>query len=96
MTREEKIEIATAIRTQISMMTYMACGAREFVALNGGLQFKVGGRMRYVKVELTPADTYNVKLVRVTRNHDIKTVKEINDIYCDQLSEAVYDVCNKK
>ena len=82
---------------QISVATKMACGARAPVAYgvgDVGLCFKVGGRMRWVEVELDPSDTYTCRLVRMsgaTRH----VTEEHTDIYCDVLSECVYHMVNK-
>lgn len=83
--------------SQIPVMTKMACGAREATTYGEGrnLRFKVGGRMRYVEVELTPADTYTARLVRINARYERVVVEEKTDVYCDMLSETVYRLCNK-
>jgi hypothetical protein len=87
---------AETTRRQIGMMNLMACGARQFsYDAEGTLKFKVGGRMRYVEVQLDPSDTYTARLIRVTRNYEVVTVEETSGVYCDQIGEAVYRLCNK-
>ena len=90
-------DIATTTWQQISTMTKMACGAREPVASGNTLRFKVGGRLRWVEVELTPADTYTVRLVtlRGGKYGERVVVEELEGVYCDNLSGIVYRVCNK-
>lgn len=88
---------ATTTWQQISNMTKMACGAREPVASGNTLRFKVGGRLRWVEVELTPADTYTCRLVtlRGGKYGERVVVEELSDVYADMLSEIVYRLVNK-
>lgn len=79
--------------------------AREYIALSegdegesigkiqGGVRFKVSGtknikRGGYVYVYLTWDDTYTVKVVKV-RGNEIKTLKLLPDVYCDNLGEVI-------
>jgi len=87
-------ETANATWNQISVATKMACGAREVAYDSTGLRFKVGGRQRWIEIELDASDTYTVRLVRVHKYERI-VVEEHSDVYADQLSECVYHACNK-
>lgn len=80
---------------QIPVMTKMAVGARNAVTYGeAGLQFKVGGRMRTIQVELDPTDTYTVRLVRVTRNYERVVMSEVSGVYVEQLAETIYRACH--
>jgi hypothetical protein len=99
--RAEKIAQAQVIWQQISVGTKMACGAREArVDVDGTrpyLYFRVtirSGVRHTIQVWLEPSDTYTVKLLAM-RGFDIKTEEEAEDIYCDNLSEVIYRMCNK-
>ena len=96
--------IAKTILSQISLPTKMACGVREVKVIGierghkRGVQFRVNGgsKRQYIKVVLEPSDTYTVisyRLKRVTDEHI--DIQELNDIYCDQLSEIIYHMVNK-
>ena len=83
---------------QISMATKMAVGARE-VAVDdkkGYLHFRVTkkhGDFRKIVVQLTPMDTYDVKLVKMKRGtYEPITEYEATDIYAESLSEIIYDM----
>lgn len=99
--RAELIEQAKVIWQQISVNTKMACGAREaFVDVDNGkpyLCFKVTikpGTRHAVKVWLEPSDTYTVVLI-AQRGLNVKEQERKDDIYCDNLSEIIYHMCNK-
>ena len=89
---------AQIIWKQIPVMTKMACGARK-PTTNGDneLTFKVGGKpLRFIRVEYTPDDLYNVTHFRVKRNDYTQVVlEEANGIYADQLGEVIYNQVNK-
>lgn len=80
---------------QIPVMTKMSCGARQACLTDAGIKFKVGGRMRWIFVDLDQSDTYSVKLVRVTRDVKTVTVKKFEGVYADMLGEIIYGLCNK-
>jgi hypothetical protein len=91
--------IATTIWNQISMSTKMACGARKPIGddKNRQLMFQVGGRtFRKIVVTLTPADLYDVKLIKIKRNTIEAITEESHEgIFADQLSEIIYHMVNK-
>src|SRR4051812_34737914 len=99
--RQELIAQAKVIWEQIDRNTKMACGAREaHVDVDGTrpyLYFRVtirSGVRHTVQVWLEPSDTYTVKLLAM-RGMTIKTEESHDDIYCDNLSEVIYRMCNK-
>lgn len=99
--RQERIAQAKVIWQQISTGTKMACGAREAsVDVDGSkpyLRFRVTikpNQRHFIRVWLEPSDTYTVSLVSF-RNNEMKEVERADDIYCDNLSEVIYHMCNK-
>ena len=96
-----KNQEATTIWQQISTGTKMACGAREPSAGTDNnrpyLCFKVTitkGVSHRIQVWLEPNDTYTVALL-AQRKFVVKEVERAEDIYCDNLSEIIYRMCNK-
>ena len=60
-------------------------GARNFVALENGVAFKIGNgpkRVNYVSITLNDSDTYSVKMSRGT-----KVLQEFDEVYCEQLMD---------
>lgn len=96
-TQDEQKEIALTILSQFAggrkpgaftMMT----GAKNIVALDGGVQFSLPGGggfcrdgINRVTVILTPADEYDVTFSRVRAGKEI-IVKKHEGAYCDDLS----------
>ena len=80
------------------MATKMAVGARDVVVddKKGYLHFRVTkkhGDFRKIIVQLTPMDTYDVKLVKIKRGtYETITEHEVTDIYAESLSEIIYDM----
>lgn len=89
-------EIATTILEQLGGGVFrMMTGARDFIAIERGLRFKLPsnfargphGCVNLVTIELTPADTYRVKFERV-RAGKVTTLDEVFDVYVDTLRET--------
>ena len=86
------------IWSQISLATKMAVGARDPVVddKKGYLHFRVTktpGDFRKIQVQLTPMDTYDVRLITINRRtYEVVTEKEARDIYAEDLSEIIYDM----
>jgi len=86
------------IWSQISMATKMAVGARNVVVDDetGYLHFRVTkkqGDFRKIIVQLTPMDTYDVKLVSINRRtYEPITEYEVEGIYAEDLSSTIYDM----
>lgn len=86
------VEIANIILSQLGGNRFIAMtGAKNFVALESGLQFDLPKTPHYVKdgisrlhVVLTPADTYTVKAFKI-RGINCKQLSEQESIYCDML-----------
>lgn len=84
------MEVANVIKRQIGVVALMSCGAHDFVAIEDGLRFKVGGRRRWCQVVLEPSDTYYVHVFRL-KGAALETVSEYGQggIYADQLAEII-------
>jgi len=93
MTRDQ----ANVAWKQIPVMTKMSCGAREAKFSSGKLVFKVGGKpMRYIEVELSGGDLYDVKHFRLKRGSYSRVELESADgLFNDMLGEAIYHMVNK-
>jgi hypothetical protein len=84
--------VATVIWGQLPIMTKMACGAREPIAISDhALSFKVGAKGERIVVRLDPSDTYTVQ--RLGRAAKVK--EETSDVYAEDLSDIVYHMVNK-
>ena len=90
LTKEEQIEIAETIRRQYGANRFSTMtGAKCFIAQDCGLSFKLPSRfakhgINYVKVTLTPADTYDVEYGKIWGTK-YKTVCTTSGIYADML-----------
>ena len=51
-----------------------------------GFKARALKKIKYVRVELTPADTYTVEFMKI-QGFEMKIVSRHEDIYCDQLKE---------
>lgn len=67
---------------RLSVMT----GAKNFTAIGRGLQFSLPiGKARKVKVDLTPADTYDVSFMTLTG----KLKSKVEGVHCDKLHDTI-------
>lgn len=93
-------QVANTIKQQIGVKTLMACGARNFLASATSLEMEVLEDARAVikllTVTLNGKDLYDVELVVLSMRHMSRTViEEKTDIFCENLSDVVYRMCNK-
>jgi hypothetical protein len=88
-------EIATTILKQLGGNKFkVMTGAKNFAYGDSNLTFKIGrnsGKCNHVRVTLNSMDTYKMEFISV-RGTTIKTVKEFNNVYCDQLQEIFTEV----
>lgn len=89
-------QVAETILHQLggSIFTLMT-GCKDFVAVDGGLQFTVGEGAKYdvnkIRIILTPSDTYDVSAMTIDKYSDEVHEKcAISGIYNDQLQDAFY------
>jgi hypothetical protein len=84
-------QIAQTILQQIGgqRRLVLMTGAKHFVAIESGLQFKIGGGAKNgincVRITLTPMDEYKVEFLRV-RGMTCKTFSERGDAHAEDLS----------
>lgn len=94
--QQRAIDIAETIMAQIvhfDRYSLMAWGATQFTALEeskeyqGGVIFRVNGltHQGFVRVELKWIDVYVVSFLSL----DNELVKEVEDVYCDQLVQVI-------
>jgi hypothetical protein len=90
--------VANTIWRQISLGTKMACGAREQMGDADSLTFRVTisrGVTHKVKVQYNKgADDYTVILYRI-RGTNVTEQEKHKGVYCDNLSDVIYRMCNK-
>lgn len=86
--------VGKTIYGQISVSTKMACGIRDPIAIENGLVVTVLNRGKKIRIVLNAMDTYDIDLLK-TNTHGLHLVESKTDIYCDQLSEVIYHLCNK-
>jgi hypothetical protein len=84
--------IAQTILDQLGGQRFrVMTGARDFVNTGKGLQFRLpriaSNGIRYVRVELTPADLYTVTFI----NARLQTVLTREGVYADKLREVFTD-----
>ncbi len=91
-TREEKMAIANEILRQLGGHKFVVMtGAKDILALDSGLRFKLPGKRGYarqgidlISVILEPSDTYTMKFEK-TCGHLRAMISEHAGIYDDQL-----------
>lgn len=86
-----KNQVAETIRQQIGHKALYMIGAKNLLAHDDALSFKIGRNSKsvnYVKITLTPADLYDIKFSWVTKNGE-KVRSSEEGIYCDMLHGAI-------
>lgn len=85
------LQIANTILEQLGGNRFRAMtGATNFIGGENYLQMKLkpnNSKANLLKITLTPSDDYTLEFLRF-RNLDVKPVKTIEGIYCDQLQET--------
>ncbi len=101
MTNNELIQVAETIRSQIHPTVLMCAAARNYGAIENkeglyGIQFKISNTSKYkfatVRIVLNGADLYDIEI----KNIRGRIVESKTDIYCDQLSEILEGMWEKK
>ena len=101
MTNNEMMTVAETIRSQIHPTVLMCSASRNFGAIENkdglyGIQFKISNTSKYkfatVRIILNGCDLYDIEIKNIRgRIVDSKT-----DIYCDQLSNILENMWEKK
>ncbi|MED4285065.1 hypothetical protein P4679_24405 [Priestia megaterium] len=100
------LEIAKEIRKQIMQLNFWALASwgatsvsEHYRVVENGLAFKISTpryqRGTWVKVVLNAMDTYNIEVVR-TIGTERKILSNLDDIYAEQLVEAVDSLIENK
>ena len=101
MKNTELLQIAETIRSQIHPTILMCSASRNFGAIedkNGlyGIQFKISNTSKYkfatVRIVLNGCDLYDIEI----KNIKGRIVDSKTDIYCDQLSNILESMWEKK
>ena len=85
--------VAKTIHQQIGQKAMVMIGAKNFVAGDDTLGFKIGrnaGKWTHIRVELTGADLYKMTFFRFW-GCDIKAEKEVDGLFFDGLRQAIRD-----
>lgn len=89
--RTERLERAEIIRQQIGHRAMVMIGAREMVATERGLQFRVGAnakKVTHIVVELAADDTYTMTFsARRGGRYAVRAV--VDGVYCDGLNQVI-------
>lgn len=88
------IEIADTISEQIGALALRMIGARDLVATERGLSFRVGrnpGKVTHIRITLDAADTYRFEALNVNarRAEMVKTISSTEGCYFDMLRERI-------
>jgi hypothetical protein len=96
-------EVANTIREQIKTLdprAMWAWGVKQFAYSAKGLGSlnivisgctKVKGKA-FVEITLMPNDTYTINVYKITSKYDTKTIKIVEDVYCDMLVDVIDDI----
>lgn len=86
-TKERSLEIARTIASQIGGRAFVMMGAKNKMALENGLAFKIGhnaGKVTHIRVKLNAMDLYDVEYIRI-HGAKMTTLSESNGLYADML-----------
>lgn len=85
------LEIANTIRDQIGHRAMIMMGARNLLAHDSALSFRIRRNARSIntiKITLDPCDTYTVEFLCV-RGASCQTVASVSDVYTDCLHTVI-------
>ena len=90
------LQIANTIRTQLGNRALFMIGAKDLVATETGLQFRIGRNAKSVNqivINLDPSDTYTVEFrrTRMSRKtgYSNKVVSSLEGVYADMLHDVI-------
>jgi hypothetical protein len=88
--------VAATILSQLTISTKMSCGVRKPVATpNSLICFVAGGNKTKLEIVLNDADLYDIRLVKITRDYDIRELAAVANVGVETLNETVYGMINK-
>lgn len=88
---DKNLEIAKTIHEQIGKGAFFMMGAKNLIAIENGLAFKIGRNSKsinYIEITLNAWDTYDIKFGYLTVK-GYKLRKEVEGIYFDMLHEII-------
>ena len=85
------MNVANTIKDQIGNKALYMLGASALVGSEDSLQFSIKGcrTINKIRIVLTPADTYTVQFWKMGRLANMKLVREVEEVYCDQLHGVI-------
>lgn len=95
MTTKESKQIAGAILQQLGGNRFLAMtGSKPLLCHNATASFKLTrnqSKANYMQITLNGLDLYDLKFTRI-HNGNLKVMKEVNNIYNDQLEQTFTEV----
>lgn len=87
------MQVAETIRQQLGNRCLYMLGAKHLLGDETSLQFSIQGckEINKIQIILDPSDTYTMKFWKI-RGADFKLVKEVNEVYCDQLHDMIESI----
>jgi len=85
-------QISKTIATQISRQTKMLTMARDFVAFDSGLMFRIRNNRKIEKfiITLNASDLYDLEHVSTSkRTYHTETLNSCKDVYVENLNEVL-------
>jgi len=89
-TTERNVEIATEISKQIGGGAFYMLGAKNKVAVENGLSFRIRGsrKVNYIKIVLNALDLYDVEYGKI-HGMNYKVVATDKGLYFDMLHKSI-------
>lgn len=84
-------EVANIIQQQIGHKALYMLGAKNLIAVNNGLAFKImknAKGVNYIEIKLNGKDLYDVRYCYVSVK-GIKDIAVVNDLYADMLNKSI-------
>jgi hypothetical protein len=92
----QTIEIARTIQQQIGGSALFMLGAKDLLAGENYLTFKIRGckTVSHIRVTLEPTDTYKMEFIKVQmatvrRDHKVEVVAIETDVYAENLNALI-------
>ena len=85
------MRVANEIRRQLGNKALTMMGAKNLVAGDDYLSFRIGRNAKgvnYIKITLNPKDLYDIEFGKI-RGMNYKVKKAVNDVYFDQMHDII-------
>ena len=87
------LHVADTIAAQNGGRALAMFGARDLGgSRDGSLTFRIGAnraKATHIRVTLTPADLYQVEVIKISRRYDVTTLRTIDGVSAEQLAETI-------